>query len=804
MALSEEDRHWYINQINQIDPTNKVITIDEKEGIISYTSAIRSDESLQRNATPEEWVHALAICLLVSQKFEYPLSNLYHEKYYAHGRKGTLSDEVDLIIFDSDDLPYAVWEFKSSDEYETDEEGDIKHQLFGTAPLIGAPKLLVHATIHPRSDEAAITLKCIDYTKYPSYESWVDAGRPCSHLFPYGYQDIGYEPFTNGGNTDLRMDCTQADFRAAAAIFHNEFFGEHPDNVLFTNLVKCLLAKIYDERHTRRGDKYKFQVLYRNGKEETSLDVARRINEDLYQPAYLRYIDPSAENADEINGREFPPERVKTVVKVLQSMSITKGAALHGDIIGAFFEEILRVGFKQDKGMYFTHDNLVQFIVEAVDIAGLTKNIWKVATHPDNRLPYIIDPACGSGTFLLKAMGIATQTVQNHKNELVADFEAEQFYKARMSASMPNYWAENFIYGLDPKFVMAITAKVNMVLHGDGSAHIFKQDAFRPLSTFSDSKFRPLGDPLRSIPKARYKPDVSESFDLVVSNPPFGITLASDTRRTLSKSFSLKTSLPSEALFLERCFQLLKPNGRLAVVIPESLLNAADLSDVRLFLYRMFWIRAIVALPRNMFIDTPTLTSLLFAQKKTSHEIDRWDSAWAKEQAIVDKKVKTAKSYLSKVKKTRQLKPAEVQEHVLSTLYPVVDQNTWILKRGKNAGVMSFTLPHEVQNGYEAMNYYGGLLKLASFSSIVEVYVFGKVASEFDYKYPVFSVEEVGYKLSKRKEKIRPNQLCKFVGATTSDEKPNLHLTDEEFKVVVDTENPKRVLDYIRKSVTWR
>src|SRR6185437_15277726 len=87
-------------------------------------------------------------------------------------------------------------------------------------------------------------------------------------------------------------------------------------------------------------------------------------------------------------------------------------------------------------------------------------------------------------------------------------------------------------------------------------------------------------------------------------------------------------SLPSEAHFLERWYQLLKPGGRLGVVVPESLLNSPDNADARLFLYRMFWVRAIVALPRNLFIDTPTLTSLLFAQKKSGGEVASWDKAW--------------------------------------------------------------------------------------------------------------------------------------------------------------------------------
>ena len=100
-----------------------------------------------------------------------------------------------------------------------------------------------------------------------------------------------------------------------------------------------------------------------------------------------------------------------------------------------------------------------------------------------------------------------------------------------MSDDVPNYWAENFIYGFDPKFIMAITAKVNMVLHGDGSAHIFKYDAFSDFSKYKDTKLRPVGDNLRSVSREHYNKDMCETFDVVLSNPPFGVTLSSETVR---------------------------------------------------------------------------------------------------------------------------------------------------------------------------------------------------------------------------------------------------------------------------------
>ena len=178
---------------------------------------------------------------------------------------------------------------------------------------------------------------------------------------------------TNQGDNPLNLNTTLADFRTIALAFHSEFFGEHPDNTIFVNLVKCLLAKIYDERTRRRGDEYHFQVFYQAGRPETAQEVFERVNK-LYEQAYRRYVNPSASEADEISAKEFSEERVKTVVQALQQLSITMGAVKNGDVIGTFFEEILRAGFKQDRGMYFTHDNLARFMVEAVGLNRLTKN----------------------------------------------------------------------------------------------------------------------------------------------------------------------------------------------------------------------------------------------------------------------------------------------------------------------------------------------------------------------------------------------------------------------------------------------
>jgi len=801
MALTEQQKTWYVDKINEFN-SQDILKIGSDFAYLKYTNLLRTDENTVRNATPEEFVHALGICMLCNDHYKYDISKLYHEQHFAHGSKGSKSDEVDLMIYDEDDLPFALWEFKAYESYNKEADNAIRLQLFGTAPLTKGPKLLVYATIKPQGDSAEFHLKCIDYSKYKSFDSWVSAGRPCSSEFPAEYRDVEYLPYISGGNRDLKMSSTQADFRAVAAAFHNDFFGVHPDNSLYINLVKCLLAKIYDERTTRSGNVYRFQVEYKAGKAENASTIFNKVNL-LYKEAYRRYIDNKSEESDEIDPKEFSKENVKLVVLALESMSITKGAALHGDIIGAFFEEILRVGFKQDKGMYFTHANLVRFMVEAIGLSELTKKVWGSSNHPDNRLPYIIDPACGSGTFLLHAMQSITKAIKSNKNDFVIDYESEQFYNARMSDSMPNYWAENFIYGFDPKFIMAITAKVNMVLHGDGSAHIYKYDAYNSFNNYQDTKLRPINTSNRSISKKSYEPEMCETFDIVLSNPPFGVNISAEVAKDINKSFVLSDRMPSEALFIERCYQLLRPNGRLGLVLPESIFNAVDLMPVRLFIYRMFNIKGIVSLPRNVFIDTPTLTSLLFAQKKTASEVKKWDEVWGINYDYAMKTIERAKKFLHAAKLEKYANPDDLCSSILAELKKIADENEWVYKRGKNAEILPFKPIKSFSSVVETRDYYKSVLSSAAMQRVVECYTFKKTASQLDYEYSTFIVNEVGFKLSKRKEKVRPNQLCLFKGIATGTPFTNLNYCDEDYEVVFNDGEPCTVLDYIIRDVRW-
>ncbi len=610
--------------------------------------------------------------------------------------------------------------------------------------------------------------------------------------FPKQYALPTFQPFVNGPARALRTDVTTAELRAIAATFHSAFFAEHADTEIFTQLVKLLLAKIYDERNTRNGADYKFQVLQKNGQEESASQVALRVHE-LYEKAKKNLVEADA--ADHLDAAIFPPQMVKSAVKALQSISVSGGAALNGDLVGAFFEQIMRVGFKQDKGMYFTHANLVWFMLEVLDLGGLTVQKWKHASVDADRLPRVIDPSSGSGAFLIRAMHMITAAALRASDEL-QDTEAERdFFEQCFPANKPNAWAKERLWGIDPKFTMAMTARVNMVLHGDGASRILRRDG---LASFGPTFINATTSSSRSVPKSRYAPAVSEYFDAVVSNPPFGVSLSDSVKRNLGADFTLPTSASSEALFIERYAQLLRPNGRLGVVLPESVLNTAENRHVRELLFRFFHMRAIVSLPRNLFVETPTLVSLLFAQKKTAEEIEEWDAAYEGAAAAFDVAQKGALAAAAAV--TRDAEAVYAKYTGLMSGY--IPADSFVVTRGRNASVetLAASAGQTIGEAKAALRRFGSA---AGFREMRANYILGVLADRFDMSWPTYEVNEVGYKLSKRGERRRPNQLLRFE-TESGREEPNLQLNSERAYVRVDVNNPERVLDFVRQEVTWR
>ena len=351
--------------------------------------------------------------------------------------------------------------------------------------------------------------------------------------------------------------------------------GKMDPTEAFDELSKLVFVKMQDENLARLdGDPYNFQI----GTKETPASVSGRIN-DLYKQA--RNSDPEIFDAKLVS----PPEKIFTVVTHLQGIDLLKTDL---DTKGVAFEKFMEDFFKGKQGQYFTPREIVSFTVKMCDIDNQTS---------------ILDPACGSGGFLLHALN----EVREKANTYYDPNSVENF----------KYWHEfaaNNLYGIDVNERIARVAKMNMIIHDDGHTNVICHDSLENIEEISQVN--------RGFMRNR--------FDLILTNPPFGAKIKQDEKPYLPEyelgkkaDGSVYDSRASEILFIERCWQFLKPgSGKLAIVLPDGILTNHTLRNVRKFLLDKFELTAIISLPQVTFVHygAGLKSSVLFLRKRDDGE----------------------------------------------------------------------------------------------------------------------------------------------------------------------------------------
>lgn len=638
--LTQPQKQTLANCILKMDPAGEIVTLSPNQtftaGSISYNtkSGIGLNEKITK-LTDEEYVRAYLVVRLVKQ-LDYPSGSLELEKGYTIGRPTGKSAQLDVRVADKRGKKaktFMLIEAKRPDEFESYTEL-IEDQLFapGNMEAKSGVRYLAWYTVEFVGEEFRDKCIVIDFDKYDNHKAWVESGEIGHNLeLPEDYGTVRKQRYVKN-ESPLRTDVTRVELETLRKDFHNVLWGgaKMGDTDVFNNLLKMLLAKIYDEQITDDGKPYRFQIDLKDGQPESSDAVLAKVNR-LYQEALKHYFGYGAETvaAASINVNRFPANKVTYVVEKLESISLVENK-YEDDVLGVFFESIVRTGFKQEKGQFFTHANIVRFMLYALEL-----DLWAIEAinGVSPTLPYIMDASCGSGTFLIEAMKLVTQSVLHtnkagiKNSKLASAFVQRCFQPDAKDKNIHNSWANDYIYGIDDNEDLATATKVNMILHGDGNANILKADGLAEFTKYT----RPRLKVNNRDPNGAYKFPVNEQFDAIWSNPPFSLKEEARTLAEYGLRFAYADQKNSENLFIERWCQFLKEGGRMGVVLPDSVFDTNENLYIRMFLYRFFWVKAVVSLPQVTFQPyTPTKTSLLFAVKKSYKEVEAWDVAWRK------------------------------------------------------------------------------------------------------------------------------------------------------------------------------
>lgn len=781
---------------------NKAVTkfdITKKE--IKYHDHIKRHREVISLNQNEELIRAYLITKLVNE-LDYKTENIEIEKEYNIGRPKVKKARIDLVLNDNKGNPFIFLEAKTPEKFESDKEY-IEGQLFALAKLENKPiKYLVYYSIDLKEDEnISDNAIIIDFQKYPNYEEWEKAGFPSvSDTIPEKYEKAQKIPLIKGSQKDLNKIFSSEYLDGIRKNLHNVLWGggSIDDNEIFASLVRIILSKIQDEEEREVGQQYEFQVLAygngnKNGKDkdeelESPEKVFERIN-NLYRRALkhkLNYDEKDIKTSYIVDLKQFSLNKFLYTIQQFEKYSFKDVKHNNNrDILGDFFESILRDGFKQTKGQFFTHTNVVKFILLALELDELAIS----RLNNDYELPFIIDPSAGSGTYLIEAMKMITHTLKyKRKNELRNNARMKERFLELFPEHKENSWAKDYIYGIETNFNLGTATKVNMILHGDGSTNIFVKDGLKPFRVYTKDT-APNFLNIYTEDEFYNNKEVNKSFDVAISNPPFSVNLDLETQRNLEKSFLFHNKKNSENLFIERWYQLLREKGRLGVVLPESVFDTTENKYIRLFLYKYFNIKAVVSLPQLTFEPyTSTKTSLLFAQKKTSEEIKQWNELWNKYSNEYTKLKTRVNNYIdvylngkdrNKLTSIKNDTPETEKENIIRFLKDFIEEDD------KNLNINELLKKYESEIN-ELSGFDNDLTDIFGFVNVW--WVFGEVAKELEYSIFMAEAENVGYKRTKRGENSMPNDL---------------YQTNKEGNIIFDTENPVTILDHIRGAKIW-
>ncbi len=543
----------------------EVLRITEEERHKFYIKDIKSgklrvvfDEEKQKGK-PEEIIRQLWLYKLHTY-YKYPFERIETEKSIHFGRE-IHAKAADIMVLKKDKItPYIIIETKSPTEKKGTEQ--LKSYLSAEGSEIGVwsngiDRVILYRPYPKEFDDSLVDIPRADQT----IDDLFEIKRTWSELNP------------------------KFDFVKIVKRIEELALAGSGANV-FEEIFKIIYAKLYDEKlaRERREDQ---EVLFRKYRDpERTYDI---IN-DLFRDAVKEWPE-TFESSDKI---KISPERLNVCVPFLENVRLFEIGKGELEIIDSAFEYLITEVSKGAKGQYFTPRHVIKMCV-------------KMLNPKENE--FVIDPACGSGGFLLHTMYYVW-------DKFLKTEPAEKEYAAK------------YLFGLDFDDNMRRISQALMLIAGDGRHHIFKRNsldardwqgvdseearvALKPFLAQLDNSV----DSKQNQLTYRYL-----NFNILLTNPPFagenpdqGLLRQYELGK---KDGKLRGNVERHILFIERTLDMIRPGGRMAIVLPQGVLNNTNMQYVREYLFDKARILAVVGLHGNTFKPhTGTKTSVLFLQK---------------------------------------------------------------------------------------------------------------------------------------------------------------------------------------------
>lgn len=434
----------------------------------------------------------------------------------------------------------------------------------------------------------------------------------------------------------------------------------------FDEISKILFIKIRYERTNSGTQIFSKEEFLKQKKMYDA--VKSKESPDYYQFLFNKTKEDFAKDHlfDENETIKIRENSFEQIVKELQVYNLSTTS---DDVKGIAFEQFLGRTFRGELGQFFTPRTIVDFMVSVLD---------------PQEGEYVCDPCCGSGGFLIRAFEYVREHIENEMevrkedvkkslftddysklpkkeqekiDQKVIDAFSKMNYELDINNPMGRLRSLSFdcIYGTDANPRMARTAKMNMIMHGDGHGGVHHHDGLLNVNGIWEGR-----------------------FDVILTNPPFGARIDKELKITEADRFTDiekikayekkygkenydnalkqvndhidqpildlfqigKFSGLTEVLFIERCLNLLKPGGRMGIVLPEGVLNNTNLQKVRDFVESKAKILLIVSIPQDVFMAAGATVkpSLLFFKKFTEDEAEEYNRIYIQASHEVEAK----------------------------------------------------------------------------------------------------------------------------------------------------------------------